>query len=254
LAVGPHESLSLQFNPDLFENARSFFLVSALPFSAQKMWVNLGAGFGQETVVDIANCTEANVGCVRWGWVWIVGAVCCAGFSAERRRYIDCTSSIYAAAAITLAVKQLRAKGTKVRLDAARLKQTCGYKPRELAKTMTLMQEADAAKTAAIAAAAAAATAAATAAAVEEASTTGNTLALAPPSASSGANTNANGRRSAVEQRFPVTQGTQGTHGTKRRAAGEAAAHQQAPKAKKGRKALSYSEWKQSILAGTVAI
>jgi hypothetical protein len=141
-------------------------------------------------------------------------------------------------------VKQLRAKGTKVRLDAARLKQTCGYKPRELAKTMTLMQDADTAKTAAIAAAAATA--------AEEASTTGNTLALAPPSASSGVNTNANGRRSAVEQRFPVTPG--GTQGTKRRAACEAAAHQQAPKVKKGRKALSYSEWKQSILAGTLAI
>ena len=65
-----------------------------------------------------------------------------ADFPAARRRQMDCTKAVYTAAALTLAVKQLKAKGKKVKLNGAQLRDVCACKVKELGAIVAMMEAA----------------------------------------------------------------------------------------------------------------
>eukprot|EP00729_Bicosta_minor_P001833 gene1833-6267_t len=65
-----------------------------------------------------------------------------ADFPEARRRQMDCTKAVYTAAALTLAVKELKAKGRKLKLNGAQLRDVCACKPKELGAIMAMMEAA----------------------------------------------------------------------------------------------------------------
>ena len=65
-----------------------------------------------------------------------------ADFPEARRRQMDCTKAVYTAAALTLAVKELKAKGKKIKLNGAQLRDVCACKPKELGTIVAMMEAA----------------------------------------------------------------------------------------------------------------
>lgn len=63
-------------------------------------------------------------------------------FATAQQDAVDCSRPVYAAAALTIAVKKHSAKGTKLKLDVGRLREMCGYVPQELRAATALLEDA----------------------------------------------------------------------------------------------------------------